>query len=62
MANKLARWLRRDRVAELLTDDGLQALVKHALREEAERIVRSHCQPIPCDLEDNYVCQAHSHD
>ena len=58
---KLIAWLRRDRVAELLTDDGLEARLRWALREEAERIVRSYCEPIPCDIEDNYVCAAHSH-
>ena len=49
----------RDRVAELLTDDGLEVRLRHALRAEAERIVRDYCEPIPCDFEDNYVCAAH---
>ena len=56
---KLLNWLRRDRVAELLADNPLEAQRRHALRADAELLVRSYCQPIPCDIEDHYVCAVH---
>lgn len=52
---------RRDRIAAALADDEqLCRALRRALREESERIVAAdHCEPIPCDAEDNYVCAWH---
>jgi len=58
------RWAegkRRKLVAEILADHDRSERAHHALHAAAERVVRSHCGPIPCDIKDNYVCVAHRH-
>ena len=46
---KFISWLRKDRVAPLLTDDGLEARLRWALHEDAERLAGSdHMDPVRC--------------